>query len=86
MSAMVEVLYKSPTDSRREAVISERIQRFGGRLTYREEPDIAGVGPVCLTYEFSDLGIAQEAPPLCDLEESMSRGRPTTASDRLDFS
>jgi hypothetical protein len=61
MSAMFEVLYKSPADSRHEAVISECLERFGGRLTYREEPDLAGVGPVCLTYEFSDLGIAREA-------------------------
>ena len=61
MSAMFEVLYKSPANSGREAVISERVGKFGGRLTYREEPDLAGVGPVCLTYEFSDLGIAREA-------------------------
>ena len=61
MSAMVEVLYESPTDSRREAAISERLERFGGRLTYREEPDLVGVGPVCLTFEFGDLGIAREA-------------------------
>lgn len=61
MSAMFEVLYESPADSRRESVISERLERFGGRLTYREEPDFAEVGPVCLTYEFSALGIAQEA-------------------------
>jgi hypothetical protein len=38
MSVMFEVLYKSPSDSRREAVISERVGELGGRLTYREEP------------------------------------------------
>ena len=61
MSAMFEVLYKSPTDPNREAVISERAGQFGGRLTYREEPDLAGMGPVCLTFEFSDLAIAGRA-------------------------
>lgn len=61
MSVMVEVLYESPADVWREAVISERVENFGGRLTYREEPELRGVGPVCLTFEFSDQGIAQEA-------------------------
>lgn len=61
MSAMFEVLYKSPPDANREAVISERAGQFGGRLTYREEPDLAGVGPVCLTFEFSNLAVAEQA-------------------------
>src|SRR5579862_6846051 len=61
MSFMFEVSYKSPLDTKREAVIAERIGRFGGRLTYREEPDSVGAGPVCLTYEFNDIQVAQEA-------------------------
>ncbi len=61
MSAMFEVLYKSPADSKREAIIAERVGHFGGRLTCREEPDVAEIGPVCLTFEFSDRGIAEEA-------------------------
>jgi hypothetical protein len=58
---MFEVLYKSPSEPQREAVISERVGQFGGRLTYREEPDVVGVGPVCLTYEFNSFQKAQEA-------------------------
>ena len=61
MSFMFEVLVKSPSDPRREAVISDRLGQFGGRLTYREEPDLVGVGPVCLTYEFGDLEVANQA-------------------------
>ena len=61
MSFMFEVLYQSPSDRRREAVISDRIGQFGGRLTYREEPDGVGVGPVALTYEFGDLQVAHQA-------------------------
>jgi hypothetical protein len=61
MSAMLEVLYKPPTDLRRENDISQRIEQFGGWFTYREERGNAGAGPVCLTFEFNDLGIAQEA-------------------------
>lgn len=61
MSAMFEVLYKSPPDAGREAVISECAGRFGGQLTYREEPDLAGVGAVTLTFEFSDLVVAGQA-------------------------
>jgi hypothetical protein len=61
MSYMFEVLYKSPPDSRREHAISESLGEFGGNLTCREEPDAIGVGPVCLTYEFEDLQVAQKA-------------------------
>jgi hypothetical protein len=61
MSVMFEVLYKSPPDSRREAVISESVSRFGGCLTCREDPDVLGAGPICLTYEFGDRSVAEEA-------------------------
>jgi hypothetical protein len=61
MSVMFEVMYKSPSDPRREAVISERVGQCGGRLTYREEPDPIGTGPVCLTYEFNAFQEAEEA-------------------------
>jgi hypothetical protein len=61
MSVMFEVLYKSPVDSRREAVIAERVGELGGRLTYREEPNGGEGGPVCLTYEFPGFSQAQEA-------------------------
>jgi hypothetical protein len=62
MSYMFEVLYKPPPDPRREVVIAKRAETFGGRLTYREEPEAAG--PVCLTFEFNDLAVAQEAATL----------------------
>jgi hypothetical protein len=61
MSVMFEVLYKSPLDPQREAIISERVGQFGGRLTYREEPDVVGIGPVCLTYEFTSFQDAEKA-------------------------
>jgi hypothetical protein len=61
MSFMFEVLYKSPADLGREAVISERVSRFGGRLTFREEPEAPGAGSVCLTYEFNDRADAAKA-------------------------
>ena len=60
MSFMFEVLYKSPSDPQREAAISDRVGRFGGLLTCREEPDW-GVGPVCLTYEFDEFQGADRA-------------------------
>jgi hypothetical protein len=58
---MLEVLYKSPPDARREAAITESVNQFGGSLSCREEPDMAGAGPVCLTYEFEDLRVAEQA-------------------------
>jgi hypothetical protein len=60
MSVMLELLYKAPSDRRREEVISERVGELGGRLTYREEPDVQG-GPVCLTFEFASYPEAHEA-------------------------
>lgn len=61
MSAMVEVLYRSPSDPGRESAIADRVGLFGGRLTYREEPDQMAAGPVCLTFESRDLAVAEEA-------------------------
>jgi hypothetical protein len=61
MSFMFEVLYKSPTDPVRETALSDRVGQFGGRLTYREEPEAVGVGPICLTFEFSDFEVAKQA-------------------------
>ena len=61
MSFMFEVLFEPSSDPQREAVISDRIGQFGGRLTFREEPDAAEAGPVCLTYEFGDLEVAHQA-------------------------
>ena len=73
MSVMFEVLYKSPSDSRREAVISERVGELGGRLTYREEPNVVGGGPVCLTYEFAGFPEAQEAASRLHRKANMSK-------------
>ena len=61
MAFMLEVLYKSPLDPHREASISERVGTFGGRLTFREEPEAGRIEPVCLTYEFSGRTAAEEA-------------------------
>ena len=61
MSFMIEVLYKPPSDQQRESAIFDSVGQFGGRLDYREEPDKAGAGPVCLTYEFDDFEVADRA-------------------------
>lgn len=56
---MIDVLYKSPTDTVREAAFTDQAVRYGGQLTFRE--DSPGAGPVCLTYEFPDVTAAQNA-------------------------
>jgi hypothetical protein len=61
MSFMFEVLYKPPTDARRERVLTESVQALGGILSSREEPDSADLGPVALTYEFEELTVAERA-------------------------
>ena len=60
MSVMFEVLYQTPTDPKREAGLTECVEKLGGRLDYHEEPTIEG-GPICLTYEFGDWSIARQA-------------------------
>ncbi len=63
MSFMLEVLSKSSLDMRREAMIAESVSRFGGHLSCREEPDDVdfAAGPICLTFEFANRQVAQEA-------------------------
>ena len=61
MSFMFEVLSESPADLSRESLIGESVTRFGGCLARREEPGMIGVGSICLTYEFSDRLVAEQA-------------------------
>jgi hypothetical protein len=61
MSYMFEVYYSPPEDPAREAALTERVSRLGGRLDYREPPDEGPAGGVCLTFEFPDIDRAQAA-------------------------
>ena len=61
MLFMFEVLYKPPPDSGKEAVLTESVSSLGGILSCREDPDLPGVGAVCLTYEFDNLQVAERA-------------------------
>jgi hypothetical protein len=58
---MFEVYYHPPPDRDREKRISAESARYGGELTYREEPDFEHTEAVCLTYEFRDLDSAEKA-------------------------
>ena len=61
MSYMFEVYYRPPADPAREAALTERMSRLGGRLDYRETPTEGLPGGVCLTFEFPDLDRARAA-------------------------
>jgi hypothetical protein len=61
MSYMFEVYYKPPQDPWREATLTKQVSHLGGRLSFREDPDEQGMGAICLTYEFDDLGLAEVA-------------------------
>ncbi len=61
MSYMFEVYYRAPADPTREAALTERVSRLGGRLDYREAPDDGRPGGVCLTFEFHDIDRARAA-------------------------
>jgi hypothetical protein len=57
MAYIFEVYYKPPTDSKKEAALTESVSKLGGRLDCREDPD--GIGSICLTYEFDGLAQAE---------------------------
>ena len=64
MSFMFEVLYKPPSDSKREGLLTKSVSEFGGVVSFREDPDSPEAGAVCLTYEFDDLQMAEQAADL----------------------
>ncbi len=61
MSVMFEVYYRPPADVGKEAALTARILRLGGRLSFREVPENDDDHGICLTYEFTDPNQAQAA-------------------------
>ncbi len=61
MSVMFEVYYRLPTNPVREATLTERVLRLGGRLDYRDETCTDASQTICLTYEFDDYSAANKA-------------------------
>jgi len=61
MTYMFELYYAPPADPRKEADLTSRVLKLGGRLDCREDPDVTGPQSVCLTYEFDDLNMAEAA-------------------------
>ena len=55
MSAMIEVYYKPPSDSKREKAVEAQVAARGGKLTCREED----VSRITLTVEFDDRNAAE---------------------------
>jgi hypothetical protein len=55
---MFEVYYLPPSDAAREERIAGVVARHGGRLDFREKPEVHGPHNVCLTYEFAELARA----------------------------
>jgi hypothetical protein len=58
---MFEVFYQSPTDEAREQRIAGTVARHGGKLDFREAPEVDGSHNICLTYEFANLELAVAA-------------------------
>jgi hypothetical protein len=52
---MFEVYYKAPPDPHKEALLTERVSKLGGHLSYREDAGHSAIRSVCLTYEFESL-------------------------------
>jgi hypothetical protein len=64
MFVMFEVYYPFPPDEERESKITGMVLENGGRLDYREGPTVAGIGSICLTYQFDERGAADAAASL----------------------
>lgn len=61
MTWMFEVCYLPPSDPTREQRVATIVARHGGRLDFREAPEVDGSRNVVLTYEFSDEADAKIA-------------------------
>lgn len=61
MSVMFEVYYKAPIDSAREDTIKRAVAAFRGKLNFREEPSGDASQAICLTFEFDDQQLANQA-------------------------
>ncbi len=61
MSYMFEVYYKPPRDSRKEAALTQRISKLGGRFDYWEERVTNSSHSICLTYDFDEMESAEAA-------------------------
>jgi len=60
---MFEVYYMAPRDFSHDAQIATEVERFGGEITFTEEPDGSEFScqSVVLTCEFADLAVAERA-------------------------
>ena len=61
MTWMFEVYYLPLSDPAREARLAGIVSRRGGRLVFREAPEVDGSHNVCLTYEFASQADAAAA-------------------------
>jgi len=61
MSYIFEIYYHSPVDCHREEKIVKEVAGFGGKLTFREEPENHIHKAICLTFEFDKIELAEKA-------------------------
>lgn len=52
--------YRPPGDPAREERLMKVVSAAGGRLDFREAPEVDGSVSVCLTYEFDDFATAKK--------------------------
>ena len=58
---MIEVYYLGPTDSEKEATVTEKAKKFKGSLTFKEVPEGGASRTIVLTYEFDEWTQAESA-------------------------
>jgi len=58
---MIEVYYLGPTDSEKEAMVTEKAKKFKGSLTVKEVPEDGASRTIVLTYEFDEWTQAESA-------------------------
>ncbi len=74
MSSMFAVDDNPPHNPSREAGLTKQVSRLGGRLSFREEPEVQERGAVCVTDAFAEIVRAEKAADALRRQESMLQG------------
>jgi hypothetical protein len=74
MAFILEVYRRPPSNTAREAVLTQEMDNLEGRLDFREEADEPEQGAICLTYEFDDPETARTAVDMLRDQGEMVEG------------
>jgi len=74
MSFMLEVYYRGPENPTRKKKLCDLVAGLGGKLSCRELPGLAATEAICLTFEFENNELANNAAATLRLEKEHVEG------------